>query len=183
MNKKQLEYLRKDPITQEAVSETGLDMETLMREVSIDIGIGDFDKPKTWPIGYRAGLIQPCHFGIVRDFLIRCWLLENPDAECERSYHANEHLSNTYLGIEFESNEKSLEPLKKGWREGGIASGKLKKEEAEGTRQKVKKEWNRLSQSKEEHERASLIAKTIGMSEVIVRKHINAAGLRKTKPS
>lgn len=104
MNKNDLDYLRKDPIAQKAVSDTGLDMETLMREVSIGTDLGDFDKPESWPISFRAGIIQPCHFLIVRDFLIL-------------------------------------------------------------------------------YERASIIAHITGFSEVTVRKHINAAGLRKTKPS
>lgn len=183
MNKNDLDYLRKDPIAQKAVSDTGLDMETLMREVSIGTDLGDFDKPESWPISFRAGIIQPCHFLIVRDFLILCWLFENTGDECERSYHASKHLNKAYLGIEFESKEKSLEPFEKGRRKAGKMRGDQKKGDAESTLQKITKEWHRLSESKEEHERASIIAHITGFSEVTVRKHINAAGLRKTKPS
>lgn len=177
LNEMQLEALKQEPVTKQALKETGLAFDEMMA-VKLTVPDEDVFTRAGWCIGW-TGRLDPNHIDALQKFAILRWYYSDdaskPGNE-QRRQAAGIFVHTATLGTY--ANDGSA--FQQGRKTGAEETNKIKKRKAAENVKQAAKIWRELEQAgRPERERVAVIAQRMpGAKPDTIRGWIRKAGLR-----
>lgn len=176
LNSVQLETLKQEPITKQAMKETGLTFDEMMA-VKLTVPDEDVFTRASWSIGW-SGKLDPYHIAPLQKFAILRWYYS-----AEAGAPGNEQLRQAASMFVHTATLGTYADDGNAWQHGrsygGSTTAKEKQAEALDNIEDTRRRWEKLAKDgRPERERAGIIATQTGSKVNTVREWIRKAGLR-----
>jgi|GEM_PF-5879640 len=176
LNSVQLETLKQEPITKQAMKETGLTFDEMMA-VKLTVPDEDVFTRASWSIGWN-GKLDPYHIAPLQKFAILRWYYSAeagaPGNEQQRQA-ASMFVHTATLGTYADDGNA----VQGGRSSGGKTTGEEKKARQDDRIDQAVEMWRKLErQGKPERNRSSIIAERMGVTAKTVRDWMTKAEVR-----